>query len=388
MTDIPAPISFPPNLNAQPINAFANNLRQVSAGLAQQSNSLADVTGLTLSCWSGQGSNAFATNITRRASELATASQAIASAPDALIQYAETIRWAQSAHADTMRTYYAAWNQLPESEPVLRQCVVLQQEVIDTADIAAQRCATILRNVRNQFDHLLVLYPSQMPTPVPMPNAEALPNPGSAGQTPTPFDYQGLVSNTKYTFKGGLWVAETFEIYLHNRQHQIEHLIKTHGRNGGLPFTRGTQSVLAWKPGANLTATHGTLAQTTARLNRLSGTISSMKVWLRGASVVGSALSGGVQVAEDWDRNLSTGQRTARAVTATVLEGGGAWGGFAAGAALGGAIGTGFFGVGAIPGAIIGGVVGVAGAFLGGWIGKTAKEAAFEHGPEEVFGGN
>jgi uncharacterized protein YukE len=362
MSDYPAPIAFPPNLNSTPILAYGQNLLRFIQGLQLNADAVSDVTNLALQSWQGEAANAFETQMSMRVIDLSQVSQALGDVPNALIHYGETISWAQSAHADAMRTYYAAWNQLPESEPVLRQCVAIQREVIQTAQSAAERCATVLRNAALRL-------PIFRTCPAPT-------NPLAGG-----------LGTGKYIYKSGLWTAEAFEIYLHGRHHEIEHLIKTFGRNGGQPFMRGGSSVLAWKPGANLTATEGTLAQTTARMNRIGASLNSMKVWLRGANVVGAALSGVVQTADDWNKEFTVGQRTARATASTVLEGGGAWGGFAAGAAVGGAIGTGFFGVGAIPGAIIGGVVGVAGAFLGGWIGRQAKEELFESS-EEVFGGN
>jgi uncharacterized protein YukE len=366
MSDYPAPIAFPQNLNPQPIVVYAQNLRRFGQGLQLNACAISDVTNLALSSWGGEAADAFASQMATQADELARAAEMLSAAPNALLHYGETISWAQNAHADAMRTYYAAWNQLPESEPVLHQCVDIQREVIQTAQSAAERCAAILNGVTQ---HLPIWLICRTPNGV---------TDGSLGELLTP---------GKYVYKGGLWTAEAFEIYLHSRKHEIEHLMKTFGRQGGQPFMRNGKSVLAWKPGANLTATQGTLAQTAARVNNLSATIKSMKVWLRGANVVGAALSGVVQAADDWDKDFTDTQRSARAVTSTVLEGGGAWGGFVAGAAAGGAIGTGFFGVGAIPGAIIGGIVGVGGALLGGWLGKKAKEAAFENGPEGLFGG-
>ncbi len=390
MSEIPAPICFPPNLNASPIVAYAQHLQQLGVGLQRQSQSLVDATRAARSQWLGQASEAFGNKQLQRAVILGRASQAIATAPDALVQYAETIRWAQSAHGDAMRTYYAAWNQLPQSEPVLRQCVSIQAQVIDTANTAAQRCAATLQGVKAQIASLSIgwLLPNSLDLFAPSP---FLTGPTMSGTpsavSPSPFDYTSVLKGGKYLYKAGLWTAEAFEIYLHRSEHDIAHMIKAHGRNGGESFMRNGKSMLAWKPGANLTATEGTLAQTTARLTALEARLATMRVVLKGANVAGAALSGGLQTYEDWDRNFTVGQRTARAATSTFFEGGGAWGGFLAGAAVGGAVGTGFGIVGAVPGAIIGGVFGLGGALLGGWLGTKAKDVVFENGPQEVFGG-
>ncbi len=361
-------------------------------GLQLNSDAVSDVTNLALQNWQGEAADAFESQMSMRAIDLSQASQVLGDVPSALIHYGETISWAQSAHADAMRTYYAAWNQLPESEPVLHQCVAIQKEVIQTAQSAAERCAAVLRNASGQLPIFRTCGPAVDTVGVGLAAGGlvgGLLGQGLPNRAPTRKPgYVDALGYGKYVYKGGLWTAEAFELFLHQKHHDIDHLIKAFGRNGGQPFLRNGNSVLAWKPGANLTATQGTLAQTTARMNGLAATLKSMKVWLRGANVVGAALSGAVQAADDWEKDLTRGQRAARNTASTVLEGGGAWGGFAAGAAVGGAIGTGFFGVGAIPGAIIGGVVGVGGALLGGWLGKKAKEELFEAAPQEVFGGN
>jgi hypothetical protein len=391
MSDVPAPIGFPLNLDAQPILAYAQSVRQFSVGLQLQARSLADATQVARSNWQGSASDAFATKAILRAQDLMQASQLIDGAPDQLVLYADTIKWAQNAHAEAMRTYYVAWNQRPYSDPVLHQCVAIQREVIDTMNTVAERCAAALQSIRSHFVYLSIGLPlpgELEPFPKDLYNNGPYLSPSPPSMRPGPVDYTSALKAGKYTYKAGLWSVEAFEIYLHHNKHDIAKMIETYGRNGGKPFIRNGKDVLAWKPGANLTATEGTLAETTARLGQLSAKVKTLKVWIKGGNVVGAALSGGFQLHEDWDKDFSVGQRTARAATATVLEGGGAWAGFVAGAALGGAVGTGFGIVGAVPGAIIGGLFGLGGALLGGWLGKKAKEEVFEHGSEEVFGGN
>jgi hypothetical protein len=388
MSDIPAPIAFPLNLDAQPIVAYAQNLKQLTVGLETHARSLVDISQARSSSWQGVASNAFRVKVIERASNLTQAAQEINGAPDVLIQYAETIRWAQNAHADAMRTYYAAWNQLPYSESVLRQCVDIQRQVIEAANTVATQVAGALQTIRSHFVYLSI----GLPLPI-TDSWGLLPNESVAGpfvsaspprRVPEPLTTAEALGQAKYVYKFGLWTAEAHEIAMHDHLHKLQEMIKTNGKLGGKPFIKDGKEVLAWKRGANLTATYGTLAEATANTEKLAQRVARLKVKILGGNVIGAALSGVVQGAEDWDKDLNKVQRSSRVAAATVLEGGGAWGGFVAGAAAGGAGGLAFLGIGAVPGAIIGGLIGAyAGSKTGGWL----KERAFEYGPTGVFGG-
>ncbi len=392
VSSVPAPIAFPSNLAAQPIIAFANNVKQVGAVLQTQAQSLVDVANTASRYWQGSAANAFAAKVVKRVAEISQASQTINGVPDLLVQYAETIRWAQSAHGDAMRTYYAAWNQLPQSEPVLHKCVAIQREVIDTANSAAQKVADALNTVRNQFLYLSIGWPApgaSLLNARPPGLYPAGPIMSATPRANQPVPNSGASINDLLQFMDKAVdltevVGESFHAGGVLRQREMQTMFETHGRNGGKPFIRNGSPVLAWKPGANLTASQGTLAQATARLNVLSGRIDALKVGLKVVKIGGPILDFGAQISEDWNKDLTRLQRTTRAGTSAVVSGASIWAGVKLGVAGGAAAGVWFGGVGAVPGAIIGGIVGGIGGIIAG---DLIKEQVFEHGPREVFGG-
>jgi hypothetical protein len=373
MSDVPAPIGFPLNLDARPITAYAQNIKQFSVGLQLQAQSLVDATRTASPDWNGMASSAFATKMIERASKLMQASEVVDGAPDVLIQYAETIRWAQDAHADALRTYYSAWNNRPYSDQLLQQCVTIQQQVIDSANTAANQVAAALQTIKSYFIYLSTGLPLPM-----IPDWGAY-GQGLRGSTPEHHlseDIAHVLHPLHLGVEGAEAIGEPILKWMEHREHAMKKMIETHGKKGGKPFMRGGRELLAWKRGVNLTATEGTLAQATARMTALSARINSLKVGLKFAKIGGPILGAALQTAEDWDKNLTTGQRVTRTGTAVVMQGVGLW----AGAEVGALMGAPFGGFGAVPGAIIGGLVGI-------WLGDGAKEELFEHGPEGVFGG-
>ena len=85
------------------------------------------------------------------------------------------------------------------------------------------------------------------------------------------------------------------------------------------------------------------------------------------------------QVARDWnDPNLTTDQKVGRAGWRGIVEGGGTWGGGAAGAKVGAGIGTLVApGIGTVIGGIIGGMAGgFVGSEVGGWVADNTVDAA------------
>jgi hypothetical protein len=376
-------------------------MKRFSVGLQQQATDTIEAAKHAMSTWVGTASNAFTSQAARRATELSKTAAAVDVAPEALLRYAESISGARTVHAEVSAMYDQYVVRFPETEAILNQLVTAQGDAVGVANTAAQCCADTLRSITQNVNGILYglswlqpYAPYQFGQPGSIfdqpgyngPQISASPTP-YVSQQPQPFDFAAATHTAKSAYKTGLWSLETYELWVHLNEHRIKDLIKTNGANGGKPFLRGGREVLAWKPGAGLTATEGTLAQTTARLAKIHAQLAKLKVVVKGATVIGAAFSGVVQVADDWDGNYTTTQRTARAGTSVVLEGGGAILGFKAGVAAGAAIGVWAGGVGAVPGAIIGGVCGVIGALFFGWLGKKAKEEIFEEGPEEVFGG-
>jgi uncharacterized protein YukE len=401
MSNVPAPIPFPPNLAPAPLVALASDLKRFGLGLQQGATNVAETAAYAMRTWQGQASAAFSAQAVRKADEMARTAAAVDFAPEVLLRYAESISEAKSVHDEVSAMYDQYVRLLPDSEATVIKLVTAQGDAVNAANTAAQYCSDALRsitqnitNISNGLSWLTPRAPQLFGPNNPMfggpayngPQISASP-PRMFETQPEPFDYVHAIHNAKSTYKKGLWASEVFEEWVHLNAHRIEHLIKTQGRNGGKAFLRNGREVLAWKPGAGLTATEGTLAQTTARLAQIESRLAKLKVVIKGANVVGALLSGVVQVADDWDGNYTTTQRTARAATSTALEGFGAVAGFAVGAKVGAAVGVWFGVVGAVPGAIIGGVFGVAGALLFGWAGKKAKEKLFEKGSEELFGG-
>ncbi len=404
MSTAPAPIPFPSNLDAAPIVTLAGDIKRFSVGLQQQATGIIDTARYALATWQGKASEAFGAQAVRHADEMMRTAAAVDVAPEALLRYAASISDARSVHGEVSAMYDRYIRLLPESETIVHQLVAAQANAVSVANTAAQYCADTLRAVKQNVTTIpfgpALLWAGGTPLfdergPMingPMfngPQMSASPVPQFPSRTTEPFDYVHAIHNGKYVYKGGLWATEIYEKWVHLNASHIEHLIETQGSNGGKAFLRRGREVLAWKPGAGLTATEGTLAQTTARLAQIEARLAKLTVVLRGANVVGAALSGVAQVADDWDKNYTPTERTTRAVASTVIEGGAAIAGFTVGMEIGAAIGVWFGGVGAIPGAAVGAIIGGALGIAGGWFaakgGKALKERAFKDFPN-TFG--
>jgi uncharacterized protein YukE len=339
-------VIYPPEANPGPLLELASNLRQLSQGLTNSSSQISTAASAAGASWAGDAYEAFSQHASKRGYTIQDIAQTMAKAATPLQAHAAVIVQTRAQYTAAQAALAASFGTASAAALAAMQAAVLQLQMSGIA------CASALAILEIKIGAALFDSTTE--------RASTDKQPTTGGVIDIAKDSYTNIKNGRQGMTVGLerGLIKGSETYVRNGK-ELERWSRA-GRGASLGITR---------------------TQAAARIAGKVGKVGPL----------GILTSGLGQWWSDRNENLTPAQRTTRAGTATVLEGGGgfvgaiagAQGGAAVGAAIGAIFGA---GVGAVPGAVIGGAIGgIAGGIAGSAAGKAAKEWLFDWNPGGVF---